>query len=550
MKTIKYLVAFLAAALMFNACEQEQGLSQQNKDKQKPTVSLVLNEANDVTLSFDVVASENAAQYAYAVFPGSDNEVPSAYDILLTETFAAAAEAFNTKIGEGASATASVTLDCSDFAAETYQIFAAAITETGLIGEVAVLDVTMNDTTAPALAGAAVDSNVLTLQFNEAVVRGSGNAYVTIIAWGVGQYYKQDELIAGENITVDNNVVTIVCPEAGNGAGYMVSFEEGLVKDLSGNKAAAVKTGLNSDYSYNGLGWDTDWVPFPILESYFQTPAEGTDWSAADASLTFKLPIQVMDAGLKNPIQVVYHEDAGDSQLNAEYVIAEDAQTVTVYIPRMPEGQFDVTVAEGAFYDVWGNPNAAFSPAEYRYANYLATPVVGGAMLIDYVYPENGEAVASKFNAYLNVIDRNTVILQADWFEGFGGYAHPMLVGSVNYTTHEIVFDGSFYYSDGNVYSGAYGELFYYYDAEQTMGLMFMGGGETGQDPVVMKFGEDGYVTSISSLGYAVISLSDGSLLGVFGMTEEESAVSYVTADAAVSNAPRLSSYREMEIKR
>ena len=94
MKTLKYFVAFLAAALMFSACEPEQGLSQQNKDKQKPTVSLVLNEANDVTLSFELVASENAAQYAYAVFPGSDNETPSAYDILLTETFAAAAEAF------------------------------------------------------------------------------------------------------------------------------------------------------------------------------------------------------------------------------------------------------------------------------------------------------------------------------------------------------------------------------------------------------------------------------------------------------------------------
>ena len=340
MKTIKYLVAFLAAALMFNACEQEQGLSQQNKDKQKPTVSLVLNEANDVTLSFDVVASENAAQYAYAVFPGSDNEVPSAYDILLTETFAAAAEAFNTKIGEGASATANVTLDCSDFAAETYQIFAAAITETGLIGEVAVLDVTMNDTEIPVLAGAAVDANVLTLQFNEAVVRGNGKAYVTIIAWGVGQYYMMDEVITDENITVENNVVTIVCPEAGNGAGYIVSFEEGLVKDLSGNKCTAVKSGLDANYQYVGLGWDTDFVPITITESCFVEPAENTNWGAEDANLVFVLPTEVMiNTAVSQPITVIYDEAEGVSQLYAEWTLGEDFKTVTVYLPKMPTGE-------------------------------------------------------------------------------------------------------------------------------------------------------------------------------------------------------------------
>lgn len=551
MKTLKYFVAFLTAALMFSACEPEQGLSQQNKDKEKPTVSLVLNEANDVTLSFELVASENAAQYAYAVFPGSDNEVPSAYDILLTETFAAAAEAFNTKIGEGASATASVTLDCTDFAAETYQIFAAAITETGLIGEVAVLDVTMNDTESPVLAGASVDVNVLMLEYNEAVVRGSGKAYVTIIAWGVGQYYLYEEPIADENITVENNVVTIVCPEAGNGAGYIVSFEENLVKDLSGNKCTALKSGLYEDGSYAGLGWDTDWVNFPILESYFETPAEDTDWSAEGASITFKFPIQVMDLKAQNPIQVVYREDVGESQLNAEYVLAEDAQTVTVYIPRMPVGEFDVRVAEGTFCDIWGNVNDAFSPATYRYSNFLSAPVVGGDLVINYIYPdEEGQIVNSTFNAYLNVIDRNNVILQADWFEAFGSIqALPMLVGSVNYDTHEIVFDGR-HYVQGTVYSGAFGELFYYYDQAKTMGLIFMGGGEEGMDPVVMKFDENGYVTSITTCGYAVASMESGEMLGIFGVTEEDSVVTYPQPNAkAAAPAPRLSYYREVELK-
>ena len=531
MKTIKYLVAFLAAALMFNACEQEQGLSQQNKDKQKPTVSLVLNEANDVTLSFDVVASENAAQYAYAVFPGSDNEVPSAYDILLTETFAAAAEAFNTKIGEGASATASVTLDCSDFAAETYQIFAAAITETGLIGEVAVLDVTMNDTTAPALAGADVDSNVLTLQYNETVVRGSGNAYVTIIAWGVGQYYKQDELIAGENITVENNVVTIVCPEAGNGAGYIVSFEEGLVKDLSGNKCTAVKSGLDANYQYVGLGWDTDFVHIPITESCFVEPAENVNWGAEDANLVFVLPTEVMiNTAVSQPITVIYDEAEGVSQLYAEWTLGEDFKTVTVYLPKMPTGEFDVAIAEGAFYDIWGNPTSAFEPAELRYSNFLNVQIQTGYYAVDYVWDTEEGQEASQFLALLEQVDNSTVLLSADWFELMGGekLALPtQLVGTVNYAESTITFDGRWLYN-GSLYSqSAFGIGFYTLNSGEM--LVFFSG-DSGNDPITVKFDENGYLTQISNIEYGVYG---DSYLGAYSYCPAGSNLYFLQAAAA-----------------
>ena len=531
MKTIKYLVAFLAAALMFNACEQEQGLSQQNKDKQKPTVSLVLNEANDVTLSFDVVASENAAQYAYAVFPGSDNEVPSAYDILRTETFAAAAEAFNTKIGEGASATANVTLDCSDFAAETYQIFAAAITETGLIGEVAVLEVTMNDTESPVLAGAAVDANVLTLQFNEAVVRGNGKAYVTIIAWGVGQYYMMDEVITDENITVENNVVTIVCPEAGNGAGYIVSFEEGLVKDLSGNKCTAVKSGLDANYQYVGLGWDTDFVPITITESCFVEPAENTNWGAEDANLVFVLPTEVMiNTAVSQPITVIYDEAEGVSQLYAEWTLGEDFKTVTVYLPKMPTGEFDVAIAEGAFYDIWGNPTSAFEPAALRYSNFLNVQIQTGYYAVDYVWDTEAGQEASQFLALLEQVDNSTVLLSADWFELMGGQKLALptqLVGTVNYAESTITFDGRWLYN-GQLYSQSAFGIGYYTLSSGEMLVFFSG--DSGSEPITVKFDENGYLTEISNIEYGVYG---DSYLGAYSYCPAGSNLYFLQAAAA-----------------
>jgi hypothetical protein len=65
-----------------------------------------------------------------------------------------------------------------------------------------------------------------------------------------------------------------------------------------------------------------------------------------------------------------------------------------------------------------------------------------------------------------------------------------------------------------------------------------------------MKFDENGYVTSISTCGYVVVSMESGEMLGIFGVTEEDSAVTYPQPNAkAAAPAPRLSYYREVELK-
>lgn len=544
MKTIKYLAGFLAAASILISCEEANVLNNQNKGKEKPSVTLKQKVADDVTLSFEITASENASQYAYAVFAGSDNPVPSAYDILVEEALADASGSFNTSLSEEDSFENTVTVDCTEFPAETYQVFAAAITETGLIGEVVTLDVTMNDTWIPQPAGASFDKNVLTLAFDETVVRGKGKAYVSVIAWGVGAYYVKDQVIAEENITVEANTVTLVCPEAGNGAGYYVSFEEGLVTDLSGNKCAQCVSGLDQDGEYVNLGWDTDWVNYPILDSYFETPAEGTDWGAEGACITFKLPVQMMDSGLTNPIQVVYDEDEGQSQLNAEYVLGEDAQTVTVYLPKMPTGEFDVTVAEGAFYDVWGNINDAYIPAKYRYSNYL-TALVEGTYLVDYLYADaEGNPVLDKFPIYVELADRTTVVVSADWFNyayslmGEPGYdVNPTLVGTIDYGKKLISFKGDMI-MNGSLTSGALGSGFYYYDDAKTQMLVFWGGGSTGKDPVVLSFDSDGYIKTMSYCDYSVHDVASGDYLGLYGCTAVTE-----DADAAVTFVPETEVY-------
>lgn len=537
MKTLKYFVAFLSAALMFSACEQEQGLSQQNKDKEKPSVSVILKEANDVTLSFDLVASENAAQYAYAVYPGSDNDVPTGYDILLTETFAAADGAYNTTLGEGASYNATVTVDCSSFVSETYQIFAVAITETGLVGEVAELDVTMNDTVSPALAGADVDVNVLTLTFNEPVVRGKGNATVSIAAFGVKKYYLYNQVVEEENISVAGNVVTIVCPEAGAGAGYALSFEEGLVTDLSGNKCSAIVSSVETG---DGLAWVTDNEDIQITASCFVEPAEDVNWGAEDANLVFVLPTEVMiNKNVSQPITVIYNEAEGLSQLYAEWTLGDDFKTVTVYLPKMPTGEFDVAVAAGAFYDVWGNTTSAFEPATLRYTNYLNVQIQGGYYAVDYAWDTEEGQETSMYLALFESIDNTTVLMSADWFELMGGQKLALpsqMVGTVNYANSTITFDGRWLYNGSLYPDSAFGLGFYNLDAEGTTGLVFFGGGN-GDSPIVAKFDDNGYITEISYHEYGVFDYVNESYLGAYSYCPDGSKVTFIQAAAAAQTS-------------
>lgn len=541
MKTIKYFAAFVCAALVMGACTETDGLSDQNAGKEKPVVEITQKVATDLDLQFNLKVTDNANQFGYVLLAGHGNTVPTPVSILANEVSGAlAAETFWYEENDEDTYVKSVTIDCSEFKTpyEKYQVFAVAITADGLAGDVVSLDVTMNDKTAPAPVSFNPDANTVEVEWNEEVVLGTGKAYVSVLAFGAMAYAVQNQEIAAENITVEGNILTIVCPEAPAGAGYVVSIDAGIVTDLSGNPSPEIKSAYSGG-KYQNIGWTTPNVEIPITAASFVEPAEDVDWTAEGANLVFKLPTQVMDAGLTNPIKVVYDESEGVSYLNAEYTLAEDAQTVTVFLPRTPTGYFDVIIAEGAFFDVWDNQTTGFEPSEYRYSNFMDASVVGGNMTISYIYPDNeGKAETSAMNAKLNVMDRNTVILQADWFEAFGGWRNPMLYGTVDYDTHTITYDGTFY-SDGSLYKSAFGEYFYYYDQAKTMMLKFLGGGEDGMGNVTMKFDENGYVTSMSSCAYVVVSATDGSMLGIYGMTTDDSKVTYSTA-AQTTNAVRV----------
>lgn len=515
MKNIKYLAMFIAAAGLFIGCTDDE-LSTQNQNKPKPTVTLTAGTVTDAEFSFTIAASEGASQYAYAVFEGEGNTAPIAHDIVIDEVSGAyQTGAFN--VSDAASQ--NVTVACKS--ATTYQIFAAAITSTGLLGKVVSLDVHVDDTIAPVAQSFEPSGNTVTITYSEPVKVGtSGSATVTYIQWGLGEML-EPVAIPGENITTEGNVATIVCPKPANGAGYIVNITEGLFEDASGNKAAAINSGWdNNKFDYVGIGWDDENVDFPIESSYFVAQTDEDDFNQPTATITLVFPFDVYDNGKSNSVQVVYKESTGIMYLNSSFTLESDMRTVKVALPKVPSGAFDVQFVQGAFFDAWANESAAFtvSTDALRYSNYQVE-IKSGYYLISYT--SGGNAVVNPdsgtpFVSYLEAYAGGEYVLHADWFGWFGGFAMPDLVGTVDYSTNQIVFDGRFLYN-GSLYNGsAFSMGFYDYDPEGQYFMVFWGGGASGREPITATFDENGYLTDISYFEYSINESASGAYVAPY----------------------------------
>lgn len=529
----------LAAVSLFSGCSDDDDLSTQNKNKTKPSVTVTQGTVTDTQFTFTLTASEEAAQYAYVVFEGKDNAAPTAHDIVIDEVSGKLqSDAFN--LADAATQTINVACDPD----ADYQVFAAAITATGLLSEVSELKVYVPDTGIPTPVSFNPSGNTVTVTYSEDIVVGStGKATVRYIQWGLGNILAAVEIPA-ENISTDGNVATIICPKPGNGAGYIVSYTAGMFEDASGNKCLAMNSGWdNNAGKYVNIGWDDDTVDFAIEDNYFVPQPDDADYNTPTTTIDFAFPFDVYDAEAKNAVQVIFNEAEGISYLNAAYTLEADKRTVKVTLPKVPTATFDVQVAKGAFYDVWGNESAPFTVAtdQLRYSNFQVA-IKEGDYTISYTAGTNvvNTASGTPFSARLVKYDNTHYALYADWFNAFGSInALPTLLGEVDYANNQIVFDGTFLLN-GNPYSKpAFGMGFYDFDQEGTMMLVFWGGGNSGTDPVTAQFDEDGYLTAISYFDYTIHNAADGKGLAVYDACADGT-MTYVPAQEAGAPAQNI----------
>lgn len=299
----------------------------------------------------------------------------------------------------------------------------------------------------------------------------------------------------------------------------------------------------NNAGKYVNIGWDDDTVDFAIEDTYFVPQPEDADYNTPTTTIDFAFPFDVYDAEAKNAVQVIFNEAEGISYLNAAYTLEADKRTVKVTLPKVPTATFDVQVAKGAFYDIWGNESAPFTVAtdQLRYSNFQIA-IKEGDYTISYTAGTNvvNTASGTPFSARLVKYDNTHYALYADWFNAFGSInALPTLLGEVDYANNRIVFDGTFLLN-GNPYSkSAFGMGFYDFDQEGTMMLVFWGGGNSGTDPVEATFDEEGYLTAISYFDYTVHEAASGKGLEVFDACTDGT-MTYVPAQEAGAPAQNI----------
>lgn len=138
MKAYKTIIALLGlGAMLLSACDnKEHELSTQNRGKAKPTVNVDMSDHTLKTFELEFTLSEDASYFGYAVYavyPEEEITAPSGYDIIS----GSASGAISNDAGKADEPTAS----CFCVDTENYKIYAVAMTETGLLGEVVSIDI-------------------------------------------------------------------------------------------------------------------------------------------------------------------------------------------------------------------------------------------------------------------------------------------------------------------------------------------------------------------------------------------------------------------------
>lgn len=252
----------------------------------------------------------------------------------------------------------------------TYQVYAVASSDKGIVGKIANASVTTTDGSKPGISTYSRDAEnkAVKLPFSEAVQRGEGAV--------TARYYKEWDLlnpvvIATEDIevSISGKTVTLSAPTAPAGAYVTFSYEEGAFVDATGNKCAAINSGLNMTTGrFTGIYVQVPTEAWTITDSNVTSPADGFLFGSIDefkGELTFDFDIYRVDNSVKTgDLSVTYSSSKHSNTYKLEAGDwAVEGNKLTFVLPANPAAGDFVTlnIVEGAVTDVLGNPNSAFT---------------------------------------------------------------------------------------------------------------------------------------------------------------------------------------------
>lgn len=355
-----------------------------------PTATITVTETTDSTFTFTVNPGENALYYSILVDQSADTAAVDA-ESLLKGTYASV---YNVVKNTNDAATFTYNMRKANGAplclpGKTYQIYAVAATDKGVFGEVAVATVSTTDQLAPRPTQYEYDAAEKTMYvlFSEAIARGEG----AVKAVSYKYYDLVEGSIAGEEVeevevVVDGDVIAITA-NTNPGAYVAFSWEAGAFVDAAGHACKALNSGFSMQQGdFVGLVGENDTEAFEVTEVNVVEPAIGGtigDWEAFYGTLIFDMNVFANTKAAADAVTLTYKNAKSETTIKLTYGEHWDtsANTFIFVLPKEPEfgDKVSIKIAEGAFTDAYGNPNAEveFADAWLRSYGFTRDLVVG-----------------------------------------------------------------------------------------------------------------------------------------------------------------------------
>ena len=355
-----------------------------------PTATITVTETTDSTFTFTVNPGENALYYSILVDQSADTAAVDA-ESLLKGTYASV---YNVVKNTNDAATFTYNMRKANGAplclpGKTYQIYAVAATDKGVLGEVAVATVSTTDQLAPRPTQYEYDAAEKTMYvlFSEAIARGEG----AVKAVSYKYYDLVNGKFAGEEVeevevVVDGDVIAITA-NTNPGANVAFSWEAGAFVDAAGHACTALNSGFSMQQGdFVGLVGQNDTEAFEVTELNVVEPAIGGtigDWEAFYGTLMFDMNVFANTKAAADAVTLTYKNAKSETTVKLTYGEHWDtsANTFIFVLPKEPEfgDKVSIKIAEGAFTDAYGNPNAEveFADAWLRSYGFTRDLVVG-----------------------------------------------------------------------------------------------------------------------------------------------------------------------------
>lgn len=381
MKKILIYIAIAAAAV---SCSEMYGPAEVSTAVvNSEGIEITGISSTDNTITFTLAPNGEAAYYSYLV---DQADAPQTLDAetLYSVGYSSVAQGTLKWTSENPSTT--VTLE--DLEPNTvYQIYAVAGSPTGVPGEVTVANVRTSDGVNPAPDSFSSEGNTVSVTFSENVTAGDGAVTAAYYAQNTAGF--QESAVSAGTLTIPasdivsdgSSTVTITVNGLPAGALYTVSLAEGAFKDSAGNPTPAVASGFRigdtgepEAFNINGEAATEAFGIEKIEDEIFLDPS-------APFTTSFSSDYAVAGYGEGGGMVTFISSNKRTEivlESGVDFGMLEDG-TLAIFLPEAPDRGADVVfnIEEGAFVDIYGNPNTEWSDTlKYSYG-YTMEDIVG-----------------------------------------------------------------------------------------------------------------------------------------------------------------------------